>query len=293
MRPGAKTLIIGPGGGWDVARALASGSNDITAVEINPIIAETIMQRAVPAASATICISRPDVHVHVEDGRSFVRRSTDKYQVMQATLVDTWASTAAGAFALSENNLYTTDAFHDYLTHLTDDGMIAFTPLGLRAAARIAAPDLAGDGSAGATGRDGAVASHHRRPRRRHRRAGARTDTVLISRKPFTAGGYRARARRSSQAAGCKAVYLPGEPTSAISFTICCTVPDPDEYQRNYTFDISPVSDNRPFFFYTVQPRDLWDFVKTAVAARAPTTRSTGRAAAVRADGNQPAGHRR
>ena len=58
----------------------------------------------------------------VEDGRSFVRRSGDKYQVIQATLVDTWASTAAGAFALSENNLYTTDAFRDYLTHLTDDG---------------------------------------------------------------------------------------------------------------------------------------------------------------------------
>ena len=56
--------------------------------------------------------------------------ATDKYQVIQATLVDTWASTAAGAFALSENNLYTTDAFHDYLSHLTDDGMIAFTRWG-------------------------------------------------------------------------------------------------------------------------------------------------------------------
>ena len=73
---------------------------------------------------------RPDVHLYVEDGRSFVRRSTDKYQVMQATLVDTWASTAAGAFALSENNLYTSDAFRDYLTHLTDDGVLAFTRWG-------------------------------------------------------------------------------------------------------------------------------------------------------------------
>ena len=70
---------------------------------------------------------RPEVRVVVEDGRSFVRRSTEKYQVLQATLVDTWASTAAGAFALSENNLYTADAFYDYLTHLTDDGVLAFT----------------------------------------------------------------------------------------------------------------------------------------------------------------------
>lgn len=61
-----------------------------------------------------------------------MRRSTEKYQVLQATLVDTWASTAAGAFSLSENNLYTTDAFHDYLSHLTDDGILAFTRWGFQ-----------------------------------------------------------------------------------------------------------------------------------------------------------------
>ena len=130
LKPGAKTLIIGPGGGWDVARALTSGSRDITAVEINPIIARTIMQERFPGLSRGLYF-RPEVHVFIEDGRSFVRRSSDKYQVLQATLVDTWASTAAGAFALSENNLYTTDAFRDYLTHLTDDGLMVFTRWGL------------------------------------------------------------------------------------------------------------------------------------------------------------------
>jgi len=73
-----------------VARALAYGSHDITGVEINPIIATTIMQSAFPR-SATASTCRPDVHIYVEDGRSFVRRSTAKYQVLQATLVDTWA----------------------------------------------------------------------------------------------------------------------------------------------------------------------------------------------------------
>ncbi len=118
LRPGAKTLVIGAGGGYDVARALASGSRDITAVEINPIIANKIMRDRFAEESHRLYF-RPEVHLVIEDGRSFVRRSTEKYQVLQATLVDTWASTAAGAFALSENNLYTTDAFYDYLTHLT------------------------------------------------------------------------------------------------------------------------------------------------------------------------------
>ena len=129
LRPGAKTLVIGAGGGYDVARALASGSSDITAVEINPIIATTIMRDQFVKESHGLYL-RPEVRVVVEDGRSFVRRSSEKYQVLQATLVDTWASTAAGAFALSENNLYTTEAFYDYLTHLTDDGVLAFTRWG-------------------------------------------------------------------------------------------------------------------------------------------------------------------
>src|SRR5204863_7767395 len=113
----------------DVARAIAYGSRDITGVEINPIIAQTIMQERFPHLSQYLYF-RPEVHIEVEDGRSFVRRSTSRYQVLQATLVDTWASTAAGAFALSENNLYTSDAFFDYLSHLTDDGMLAFTRWG-------------------------------------------------------------------------------------------------------------------------------------------------------------------
>ena len=183
IRPGGKTLIIGPGGGWDVARALASGSKDITGVEINPIIANTIMRKNFPHLSRNLYL-RPEVRIEVEDGRSFVRRSPEKYQILQATLVDTWASTAAGAFALSENNLYTTDAFYDYLTHLTDDGILAFTRWGfdppreslrLLSLARVALDRLGEHDykSHAMVIREGSVEGW-----------GAK-DTILISRKPF------------------------------------------------------------------------------------------------------------
>jgi len=123
---GAKTLIIGPGGGWDVARALASGSHDITGVEINPIIATTIMRERFPGLSRGLYL--PPRRPHLCRRRPQLR-APQRRQVpgLAATLVDTWAATAAGAFALSENNLYTTDAFRDYLAHLTDDGMVAVT----------------------------------------------------------------------------------------------------------------------------------------------------------------------
>ena len=258
IRPGAKTLIIGPGGGWDVARALASGSKDVTGVEINPIIATTIMRQKFPQYSLGLYL-RPDVHIFVEDGRSFVRRSHDKFQVIQATLVDTWASTAAGAFALSENNLYTTDAFYDYLTHLSDDGVLAFTRWGFdppRESLRVVS-----------LGMDALIRVGQREPWRNVLvcRAGRENitgwgalDTVLIGRTPFRAADLE-RVRGVLSETKMEAIYVPGERIPN-PFTALLRSDDPAQFQRDYQFDISPVSDNRPFFFYTVQPRDIWAF---------------------------------
>jgi predicted membrane-bound spermidine synthase len=262
VRPGAKTLVIGPGGGWDVARALASGSKDVTAIEINPIIAHTVMQERLPELSRHL-YDRPEVHVHVEDGRSFVRRSTDHYQVIQATLVDTWASTAAGAFALSENNLYTTDAFRDYLSHLTDDGVVVFTRWGFqppRESLRLISLGMEALSQLG----ENDPASHvivGRADAYRIEGWGAK-DTVLISRKPLSPTDVD-RARALFASAKMEPIYLPGANIPS-QFQELLTSADPTQYQRNYTFDISPVTDNRPFFFYTVQPRDLWTFLASS-----------------------------
>ncbi len=260
VRPGAKALIIGPGGGWDVARALASGSHDITAVEINPIIATTVMRDRYVAQSRGIYL-RPDVRIFVEDGRSFVRRSHERYQVVQATLVDTWASTAAGAFALSENNLYTTDALRDYLLHLTGDGMAAFTRWGLdppRESLRLVSLAMAALNQLGEpepwrhiiAGREGSTSGW-----------GAQ-DTVLISRQPFAPADLD-RARAAMAAASMQPVYLPDERIPG-QFTDLLRSSDPAAYERNYRYNISPVTDNQPFFFYTVQPRDVLAFLAHA-----------------------------
>src|SRR5207342_2317528 len=195
--------------GYDVTRALASGSRDVTAVEINSIIARTVMQERFPKLSRNLYL-RPEVHVHVEDGRSFVRRSTEKYQVLQATLVDTWASTAAGAFALSENNLYTSDAFYDYLSHLTDDGVLAFTRWGFdppRESLRLIT--LAMDALARVGESD--PASHVMVVRDDSSKLygyGAQ-DTVLVSRRPFTPADVT-RAQALVSESKMETMYLPG-----------------------------------------------------------------------------------
>lgn len=260
MRPGAKTLILGPGGGWDVARAIASGSKDVTGVEINPIIANTIMRERYKKENKGIYL-RPEVRLVVEDGRSYVRRTGERYQVIQATLVDTWASTAAGAFALSENNIYTVEAFEDYLRHLAPDGVLCWTRWGfeppreslrLLSLARVA------------------LAKFGEREIWRHVivvreksdliRGWGATDTVLISRKPFTPADIEL-ARATAAKGNFEEVYFP-DTKPAGAFTSLLTAADPERFYSGYPFDVRPVRDDKPFFFYTVQPGDVWTFVR-------------------------------
>ncbi len=267
LRPAAKTLIIGPGGGWDVARALASGSKDITGVEINPIIANVIMRKQFPQYSNRLYFN-PAVKIFVEDGRSFIRRSPEHYQVLQATLVDTWASTAAGAFALSENSLYTTEAFTDYLSHLTDDGLMAFTRWGFsppRESLRVVSLAMTALGQLGQKepARNVIVL---RDDTAKLKKWGAK-DTLLISRNPFTPADI-SRIQESAAKAKLQLVYFPGT-TQDSAFRRLLTAPDPNAFYESYPFDVRPVSDDRPFFFYTVQPRDLWNFVWNASRATA------------------------
>jgi hypothetical protein len=259
LHPAAKTLIIGPGGGMDVFRALVSGSKDVTGVEINPIIATDIMRSKFTHETNGLYL-RPEVRIFVEDGRSFVRRSREKYQVLQATLVDTWASTAAGAFALSENNLYTVEAFQDYLQRLTDDGLLAFTRWGFnppRESLRLLSLAIEALGRLG-----------EREPRRHFLvvredplNSPAALDTVLVFRKPLPADQV-ARFRTIIQALPMKIVYMPGDPPSN-QFGEMLLSPEPARFQMDYAFDVSPTTDNRPFFFYTTQPRDVWGLIRS------------------------------
>jgi len=259
LRPAAKTLVIGAGGGWDVARALASGSRDVTAVEINPIIATTIMRQNFAAQSQRLYF-RPEVRVVVEDGRTYVRRSPEKYQVLQATLVDTWASTAAGAFALSENNLYTVDAFVEDLDHLTPGGVLSFTRWGFdppRESLRLVSLARAALTRLGQTDAWRHVAVLREQTRKL---AGwGATDTVLIGRQPFTSDDL---ARIHQAAAGFDTVYAPDAP-GLTAFRDLLLAPDPQPFYDSYRFDVRPLTDDRPFFFYTVQPRDVWSFVRS------------------------------
>lgn len=116
------TLVIGSGGGEDVLVALAGGSKKVTAVEINPLIISTAKQFG---NSAGNLYDRKEVELFIDDGRRFISSSDSKYDRIVIKLVDSWAAQLAGGYALSENYLYTVEAFRQYLRHLDEDnGML-------------------------------------------------------------------------------------------------------------------------------------------------------------------------
>ena len=250
LRPRGDFAIIGPGGGVDVLRAVANGSPSVTGIEINPIIADTIM-RGRYADYAQHLYERPDVHIHVTDGRSYLRSTPQQFDVVQMTLVDTWASTAAGAFALSENNLYTVEAFSEYFAHLKPDGMIAITRWEFhhpREALRVVAVAMEALHRLGVANpaRNFIVASQ----------GDLNEDgipvVVLAKKTAFTAAEESAVVTHFDRYDELSPLYLPSDPGQN-PFSELIASNDPYAFARGYAYNVAPVTDNAPFFFFTLK----------------------------------------
>jgi hypothetical protein len=254
LRPHGQFAIIGPGGGVDVVRAVANGSPSVTGIEINPIIANTIM-RGRYADYTYHLYDRPDVHIHVTDGRSFIRNADQHFDVVQMTLVDTWASTAAGAFALSENSLYTVEAFQEYFEHLNPDGMIAITrwefrqprealrvvSVAMEALHRMGVANPAANFivvSQGLLNEDGIPV------------------VVLAKKSAFTPAEENAVMTHLSTYPTLVSQYLPSLHGDN-PFSELIARNDPVAFAQVYPYNVAPVDDNAPFFFFTLKLKQI------------------------------------
>lgn len=117
----SKVLLIGPGGGMDLLLARLAGIEDITAVEINTGTIEAARKFA--DFNGNI-YDLPGTKTYIQDGRSFISQDNNKYDVIYLSMVMTQAAETLG-YALSENYIYTLEAFTKYLNHLTSDGKLA------------------------------------------------------------------------------------------------------------------------------------------------------------------------
>lgn len=252
--PGHAVLIIGSGGGADIVNALAAGAGSVLGVEVNPIIANDIMRGRFVKESGGL-YRHPRVEIAVDDARSYIRRSTGRYDVIQATLVDTWAATAAGAFALSENTLYTVEAFRDYYQHLSDDGVLTMTRWDVGATPEGARLVVLAAGALESMGiPPGETRRHIIFVRERY------LGTLLVKRTPFRDDEID-RIQAAADTYGWKMSVSPRS-EGAHFYERLIDAGAWSRYVRHQPHDLTPPTDDRPFFFYFLKGEDLWKLDK-------------------------------
>jgi hypothetical protein len=115
-------LIFGSAGGQEAKAALLYGATKVDAVEM----VRTVVDLATGPYSAAIgnIFHHPAVDVHVDEGRSFLRASGERYDIIQIFSNFTSSSIATGSGALFPAYLQTAEAYREYFEHLTRDGII-------------------------------------------------------------------------------------------------------------------------------------------------------------------------
>lgn len=243
------TFVIGGGGGRDFLTALAFGAKHVDVVELNPLVVAAV-EDVFPEYSGRP-YSREGVSYRIGDARSELSRSRDRYDLIQMSMVDTWAAAATGAMTLSENSLYTREAFRSYLSHLTDDGMFTVSRwYGVEdyaETARVVA--LMGDAlrSAGVESPEEHVAVVY------NGKAGRASwvATCIMKRSPLSAAERGALARLVTEKSfGLLWPWVDGV-TEKQRFDVGAVLRGEPAALHAEHFDMTPPTDDRPFFFYT------------------------------------------
>ncbi|MEN8161011.1 MAG: hypothetical protein ABFS41_13135, partial [Myxococcota bacterium] len=241
-----RVLIIGSGGGRDILTALLHGAPHVRAVEVNPLVYET---SAVLFGDFTGPVyGDPRVTPVVGDARSYIANSNEQFDVVLASLIDTWAASSAGAFALTENLLYTTDAFRDYHAHLTPDGILSISRWHPFETPRLLSTALEAWRQAGAEN-----PRQHALLIRTRTRPGVseQVSTLLMKKSPFTAREVRAIERFCIEAQ----LLLALAPDRVSDTTVAGYLDGAARKDGAWAgVDWSPASDERPFFFNMVRP---------------------------------------
>src|SRR4051812_33117357 len=256
VRPGPDALVIGAGGGRDVLSALTLGARSVVAVEINKDILKTVNGRF---GDFTGHLDRdPRVRFVNDEARSYIARSADRYGLIQISLIATWGAPAAGAFVLSENSLYTAEAWRTFLQHLAPDGMLSVSrwyyrdsPAEVYRTLTLAVDALRGTGVGNPRahipiGRNMTIANRGETP--------DGVGTLLVSVRPFTAGELATLDRRSAEL-GFEVMLSPAISRDPLFEAL--TGPAAQQAIDAYPLRINPPTDDSPFFFNMLRPRDL------------------------------------
>jgi hypothetical protein len=238
-----RALVIGGGGGRDIFNALTSGVRRLDVIELNREIRDAVDGPLRSFSGAPY--SLPRVRTRIGDGRSRLAQGDARYDVIHIGFTDTLSANSAQAFALTENNLYTVEAFDEYFDHLTPGGVLD-----------VSRPHrLVGDEALRATVLT-LEALRRRGVERPERNVvvafgrdlfGGLFGTILARTRPWTPAEL-ARVRRLARERGRGVVFAPGGPYR-LEWRGLARASSPRAFCEGYRLDVCAPTDDKPFFF--------------------------------------------
>jgi hypothetical protein len=249
LRPDAQSLVLNPRGGFDVLLALAEGASAVTAVEPNPLVIQAVREQG---AWAGHLYDHPRVTLFVEDGRAYLARRDPRFDVVFLPSPGTYHPVTSGAYSLSEDNVFTVEGFVAALGRLEEDGILAVVRwLQVPPSESLRSFALAVE----AMERSGADPEASLVALRSYNQM-----LILARRGPFTESELR-QVRAFASARLFDLVYAPDIvpeetnqhnvlPSSSYyeAFVGFLRASDREAWLAAYPFDVSPPTDDRPFF---------------------------------------------
>jgi spermidine synthase len=250
VQPPVDVAVVGVGGGRDILSGLFFGAKHIRGIEINPAIFEVLTDKF--ADFSGHLDRQPGVSLVNAEARSYINHSSDKYDLVQISLIDTWAATAAGGLTLTENRLYTVEAWGDFYRALKPGGLLSVSRWydsndhrgEFYRLVAIAASALERKGVPAAELANHVVALNV-----------DNIVTVITRPEAFTSLQWQA-ARTRLLAQGFKILLGPDVAFDTITSTLMSGKADA-AYFASLPENIAPSTDDNPFFFYTARFGDL------------------------------------
>ena len=244
--------VIGVGGGRDLLTAIWAGNPEITGIEVNRTFIRLLTG---PYRQFAGVADYPGVTLVNDEARSFLTRTRGRFDILQMSLIDTWASTGAGAFTLTENGLYTREGWRVFLRALTPDGVLGvsrwYAPGAVSESTRLLSLGVAAliDAGVPSPSRHVILAS------------AGHVATLMISPAPFS-DDDRSALEAAARAAGFTIQVSPWTRPVQDQLGRVASVATLGELQRavaNPDFDFSPPTDARPFFFNVLTLHGVMD----------------------------------
>ena len=245
LRSGGPMAIIGVGGSRDVQTALLHEHRPVVGIEFNGVLLDVLRG---PMGAPTKVPNHAGVTLVHDEARSYLSRTNQKFQVIQASLIDTWAATGAGAHALGENGLYTVEAWQVFLDRLEPRGVLSVSRWASGESVRLIPLAMA------------ALFEHGVKSPRDHLLLvrGGRVTTLLISPDPFTAEDLQ-RLDGAVEQFGFELLVTPSK--HELNRQDWLAAPNREALEERTLLpglDFRPPTDDRPFFFNVVRPSAFW-----------------------------------